>query len=131
MNSETMSRIFDPFFSTKFTGRGLGLPAVLGIVRGHHGAIKIHSEIGKGTYFRVLFPVSPRPPQPIRSPSQPPPEWRGQGTGAAGDDEPGIRMVAQEMLQRLGFTVLTAVDGHEAIEVFRREKERIRLVILT
>ena len=58
MDQETLSHIFEPFFSTKFTGRGLGLAAVLGIVRGHRGAIKVSSEVGCGTSFKVLFPVS-------------------------------------------------------------------------
>ena len=58
MDAATLSHIFDPFFTTKFTGRGLGMSAVLGIVHGHRGAIKIFSEVGKGTTFRVLFPAN-------------------------------------------------------------------------
>ena len=57
MDAETIARIFNPFFSTKFTGRGLGLPAALGVVRGHHGFIQVRSEVGRGSTFRVLLPV--------------------------------------------------------------------------
>ncbi len=61
MDAETIARIFDPFFSTKFTGRGLGLPAALGVVRGHHGFIQVRSELGRGSTFRILLPVRLRP----------------------------------------------------------------------
>ena len=61
MDAETLSRIFDPFFTTKFTGRGLGLAAVMGMVRGHKGALHVESTPGKGSCFKVLFPVTGGP----------------------------------------------------------------------
>ncbi len=131
MSEETRARIFDPFFTTKFTGRGLGLSAVLGIVRGHRGALKIYSELGKGTTFKVLFPATTMsadlPGQRVPGPG---PKWRGSGTVLIVDDEEGVRGLARHMMETMGFTVLTASDGREGVEVFRREAERIRVVLL-
>jgi PAS domain S-box-containing protein len=131
MSEETRARIFDPFFTTKFTGRGLGLSAVLGIVRGHRGALKIYSELGKGTTFKVLFPATTMSADlPGQREPGPGPEWRGSGTVLIADDEEGVRGLARRMLESMGFTVLLAADGREGVEIFRRENERIRLVLL-
>lgn len=129
MNAETVSRIFDPFFTTKFTGRGLGLAATRGIVRGHNGAIRVYSEPGKGTTFKLFFP--PIPEEAVDRPAVLPTSgWRGSGTVLVIDDEPAVRRVTRAILERLGFDVLEAVDGVVALETFVREREHIRLALL-
>ncbi len=129
MDAETRSRIFDPFFTTKFTGRGLGLAAVLGIVRGHRGAIKVYSELGRGTTFKVLFPVSHRAEvreqgSPVRG------IYEGKGTVLLVDDDESVRAVGRKMLERIGFTVVTASDGSEAIARFRERADDIICAIV-
>ncbi len=129
MDRDTLARIFDPFFSTKFTGRGLGLAAVLGIVRGHKGGIKVYSEVGQGTTFKVFFPATHREAAPARS-GEPSPGWRGEGRVLLVDDGDEIRSVARAMLEELGFSVLTAVDGKAAVACFREADPRPVLVLL-
>jgi CheY-like chemotaxis protein len=130
MAAETRAKIFDPFFTTKFTGRGLGLAAVLGIVRGHHGAIRCTSVLGQGTTFKVLFPASPLHAKVAEGPEAAAQKWRGSGTILVVDDEETIRALARHMLMKMGFQVLTAADGREALEIFRAEGDKIRLVLL-
>jgi len=128
MNHETMSKIFDPFFTTKFTGRGLGMAAVLGIVRSHRGAIKVYSEPDKGTSFKILLPASEKTAE---SPKGEPGScaWRGTGTVLLVDDEEAVRSIGSEMLKELGFSVITANDGRQALEVFKNQND-IACVIL-
>jgi PAS domain S-box-containing protein len=130
MDKATMSKVFDPFFSTKFTGRGLGLAAALGIVRGHRGALKVYSEPGKGTTFKALFPALNAPAQPARQSHKETADWRGTGTLLLVDDEETVRTVAKRMLENAGFSVITAEDGREAIDVMRRRGEEIVCVLL-
>ena len=131
MDAETKSRIFEPFFSTKFTGRGLGLAAVLGIVRAHKGALKVYSEPGKGTTFKVLFPASAEGGNVLRSPeSSPLADWRGKGTILLVDDEESLIALGARMLEHLGFTVLTAADGLQAVDLYRERGKEIDLVLM-
>ncbi len=124
-----MPHIFDPFFTTKKQGEGtgLGLAAAYGTVREHHGAISVYSEVGHGTEFRIVLPQTAEAEMP---PATVPALIVGQGTVLLVDDEPVIRVTTEAMLRRLGYRVLLANDGTEAIEVFRRHDSEIDLVLL-
>jgi signal transduction histidine kinase/ActR/RegA family two-component response regulator len=129
MDTGTLQRIFDPFFSTKFTGRGLGLAAVMGIVESHQGHIRIRTAPGEGTSFKVVLPavtgeadVAPR----RRSGTG----WRGKGTVLVVEDEEGVREVVGRMLERLGFHVIMAVDGQDALRVLDEHDGEVTAVLL-
>ncbi len=129
MDPETQARVFDPFFSTKFTGRGLGMAAVLGIVRGHDGAIRIVSEPGRGTSVLVLFPATEPACEEVPVPKVPD-EWRGQGTVLLVDDEEIVLATGSFMLEHLGFRVALAKNGREALEMFETREGDFVCVIL-
>ncbi|MBV9505908.1 MAG: response regulator [Acidobacteriia bacterium] len=128
MSEETLSRIFDPFFSTKFTGRGLGLAAVQGILRALKGGIEVETHLGEGTIFRIYFPAHARLPVADSSP----PSERQQIEGAilVIDDEAMVREVARTALDRIGRTALTAATGEEGLKLLAENKDRIALVLL-
>jgi CheY-like chemotaxis protein len=130
MNSDTRARIFDPFFSTKFIGRGIGLPVVLGIVREMQGAIYVTSSVGKGTTIRVVFPIAAPAGAPAPQPKPAHLAIRPQATILVADDEPDILCVTRQGLQSAGFKVLTAADGEAAVELFRRNVSDVSLVLL-
>ncbi len=134
MDEQTLHRLFEPFFSTKFTGRGLGMSAVLGIVSTHNGAIFVDSTPGKGTTVSVLFPAS----EAEHLHADP---GLGEEAGPAGmtgpkglvlvvDDEEGIRDVCSVFVEHLGFEAIAAADGNEAIELYRKHAGQIVCVLL-
>jgi two-component system cell cycle sensor histidine kinase/response regulator CckA len=131
MDPEMSKRVFEPFFTTKDVGRGtgLGLAAVYGTVNSHGGAIDVRSRPGEGATFTIHLPIT----RPRSSAGGTPPEgtWmEGRGTLLLVDDEPEVRRVTANILERLGYLVITADDGVAALETWERNRERVRLVLL-
>jgi CheY-like chemotaxis protein len=128
MDAPTVAQMFDPFFTTKFVGRGLGMASVLGMVRGHGGAIDVESRPGQGTRVRVFFPACTL--EPARSAQTPTPQPRGQGVVLVVDDEKNVLRTTDLLLRGFGFEVVVARDGVEAVDVFRARSAEIDVVLL-
>ncbi len=137
MDAETQRRLFDPFFSTKFWGRGLGMAGVIGIVKGHHGAIMVESEVGKGATIRVLFPVSKKV-QGTSVQGEEVVETKEPVSGTVSrrktilvvEDEGLVRAMILERLNVLGYDTIAASDGEEGVRVFLDHSNEIDLVLL-
>jgi two-component system, cell cycle sensor histidine kinase and response regulator CckA len=131
MDAATAERIFEPFFTTKEVGKGtgLGLATVFGIVKQHGGFINVYSESGKGTTFRVYLPSDHGVAEPLKAESD---EQLQQGTETIllAEDHEGLRELAQEMLEALGYSIISASDGIEAVQLFKSNSDRIDLVIM-
>jgi len=125
----TAARILEPFFSTKATGRGLGLAAVHGVLRAHRGCLQVVSRVGHGARFRALFPAS-REQADIPSRSSFAVQTRLGGTVLVVDDEPSILELAQLTLSQMGYTVLKASGVQEALTIFEARKSEIDIVLL-
>jgi len=130
MNEATLSRIFEPFFSTKEMGRGtgLGLASAFGIIKNHRGIIEAHSTVGYGTTFNIYLPASEKPVQEETVTDKD--LCPGTETILLVDDEKVIIDVCRPMLEKLGYRILVAMSGKEALETYKADKGRIDLVIL-
>jgi two-component system, cell cycle sensor histidine kinase and response regulator CckA len=129
MDAAVKAKIFDPFFSTKFIGRGLGLAAVAGILRGHKGGIVVTSAPGRGSTFAVLFPPAAHPAE-RRQDVAPNAVLQGSGVVLVIDDEEVVRDMAKRALERYGYTVLVADGGLSAIDILKRRPSKVDVAVL-
>ena len=131
MDAETVREIFDPFYTTKPSGTGLGLAAALGIIRGHKGGIQVHSEVGKGTTFHLLFPIIVGEQEAVAdtpfSAEFPTPS---RHTILVIDDEPDILDVVSDMLDLNDIDTLQATNGHDGIDLYKQHRDQISVVLL-
>jgi two-component system cell cycle sensor histidine kinase/response regulator CckA len=131
MDAETIEQIFEPFFTTKEPGKGtgLGLATVYGIVKQHGGFLNVESEVGKGTTFQIYLPAGSGIADPREAQANEQPR-KGTETILLAEDHDGLRQSAKEMLEALGYRVLLAPNGKDAVQLFKANSERVDLVVL-
>jgi len=129
--AEILPHIFEPFFTTKEVGKGtgLGLSVVYGIIKAHEGCIDVESTVGRGTRFHIYLPLAETAPLTASSPLDSS-LMGGRETILVVEDEPVIMNLGRQILEKLGYRVLVAADGEEAVRVFRRYRQEIDLVVL-
>ena len=130
MSDETVNRMFDPYFTTKPDGRGLGLASTLRTLRGHGGAVRVRSRQGRGTRISVVLPALDRSEAPTSTPPDSDVEWSGTGRVMLVDDEFGIRKVGAAMFSRLGLATISVGEGREAIDRILKAPTDLRAVFL-
>ncbi len=126
---EIMQSMFDPFFTTKSTGRGLGLSVAQGIVKACHGAIGLQSREGEGSTFCIFLPCTPEAPTQTATEAPAVSGFMSKGTVLLVEDQDMVRKMGRQMLERLGFDVLEAAGGSEAVSLFSQYSERIQCVL--
>lgn len=126
---DAMDLLFEPFFTTKLTGRGLGLPVILGMLKAWGGAIGVHTMLSRGSTFRVFLPLAAKDAVPVALSAGDADTYVPGGTVLLVEDEDMVRTVAASMLQRLGFQVVSAADGREALRRFRESPQSFRGVV--
>jgi PAS domain S-box-containing protein len=124
---DVRARMFDPFFSTRFAGRGLGLAAVLGFVRAHNGALRVETEMGVGTTIDVMWPIESRPSADVSTSRDEP---TSAGHALVIDDEMYVREVAASTLEELGYEPLVAADGEAGVELYRERWRTVRVAVI-
>ena len=131
MSEETKRRIFEPFYTTKFTGRGLGMSAILGIVKAHNGTLQLTSALGVGTTFKVYIPLTAAQEQFEAAPPDDAVEeaLSAKMTVLLVEDEDTLRNMEKALLEALGFSAVTAANGGEALELYRLRGAEIDLVM--
>lgn len=130
MSEDSLQRVFEPFFTTKFTGRGLGLAAVQGIINGHHGALRVRSELGRGSVFEVFLPVAGKSGKAVAKKTAREPKLPVGTRILLVDDEPAVRDATSALLQKWGIDVTTASNGRDGVDEFRRAAGVFDLVLM-